>query len=298
VDTLTSIEVFRNVVEQKSFAAAARRLNLSPAMVTKHVMHLEKRLNTRLLNRTSRHLSLTESGALYFEQTKTTLDELLVLEQAVNRSTVAASGVLKLTAPAWMANPKFLRILARYQAQHPAVVLDIDLSGRQLNLVDEGIDLALRAGRKIGDNLIARPLCKVPFMWVGSPSYIKKHGSPRNLASLTDHAVLGYALLDYNEAMQLHGKRGPEAVRLSPQLLCNSESLLHVAALEGMGLAGLPTWMIETDLKEKKLVRVLVQYQPFVAEIYAVYASRKFLSSKVRTFIDFMGEHLPTVATR
>jgi DNA-binding transcriptional LysR family regulator len=291
MDTLTSMTVFRAVVELKSFAAAARRLELSPAMVTKHVMHLETRLKTRLLNRTSRHLSLTETGTLYFEQTKNTLDDLQAVEAAVTRSTVAASGLLKITAPAWMANPRFVNLLARYQAAYPDVRLDVDLSGRQVNLVDEGFDLALRAAPKLANTLIARSLGKVPFYWVASPTYLKRRGIPIDAKQLVDHSMLIYSLMPLADGLIFTGPSGRQAVQVAPTLLCNTETLLHRAALEDMGIAGLPLWLIDEDLRLGHLKRVLPQYKPFAAEIFGVYPSRKYLSSKVRTFLDFMDVH-------
>ncbi len=291
MDTLTSMTVFRAVVELKSFAAAARRLDLSPAMVTKHVMHLEKRLKTRLLNRTSRHLSLTETGTLYFEQTKNTLDDLQAVESAVTRSTVAASGLLKITAPAWMANPHFVHLLARYQAEYPDVRLEIDLSGRQVNLVDEGFDLALRAAPKLADTLIARSLGKVPFYWVASPAYLKRRGLPTQAKQLVDHSLLVYSLMPLAEGLVFNGPLGRETIEVTPTLLCNTETLLRSAALDNMGIAGLPLWLIDDDLRLGRLQRVMPLYKPFEAEIFGVYPSRKYLTSKVRTFLDFMDEH-------
>ncbi len=145
MDSLVSMRVFCLVSELKSFAAAAERLRISPAMASKHVMQLEKRLGTRLLNRTSRRVSLSESGTLYFEQARQMLDSLDEVEAAVSRATVVPRGTLRLTVPVWMANPMFARILADYQAQYPEVRLDVDLSGRLANLGEEGFDLALRA---------------------------------------------------------------------------------------------------------------------------------------------------------
>jgi DNA-binding transcriptional LysR family regulator len=283
MDTLLSMTVFRTVVELKSFAAAARRMGMSPAMVTKHVMHLEKRLKTRLLNRTSRHLSLTETGALYFEQTKNTLDELHAVETAVTGSTTMASGLLKITVPAWMACQHFLRLLALYQRQYPQVRLDIDLSGRQVNLVDEGFDLALRVAPKMAETLIARPLGKVPFKWVAAPSYIRDRGAPKTKGQLASHSLLAYSLIPLNESL-------PEAS--APTLLCNNETVLLGAALEGMGIASLPIWLVETELAQGQLVELLVDENKFEVEVFGVYASRKYLSSKVRTFLDFMDQHL------
>jgi DNA-binding transcriptional LysR family regulator len=157
MDTLVSLKVFCLVVELKSFSSAARRLGISTAMASKHVMHLERRLNTRLLNRTSRSLSLTESGALYFDHSRRTLNDLEDVEAAVTKATVVPRGILRISAPVWLANPSFVGVLADYQARYPDVQLDIDLSGRIVNLVEEGFDLALRVARTLGDSLIARP---------------------------------------------------------------------------------------------------------------------------------------------
>src|SRR5206468_8602426 len=142
-----------------SFTAAADRLNLSPAMASKHVMHLEKRLATRLLNRTSRHVSLTESGSLYFNQTKQMIDGLDEIESAVSNVSVIPRGTLRLTAPIWLANPEFVQLLSQFHARYPDVHFDVDLSGRVVNLVDEGFDLALRVSKpdRLDPGLIARP---------------------------------------------------------------------------------------------------------------------------------------------
>lgn len=141
MDSLVSMRVFCLVAELKSFATAAQRLRISPAMASKHVMQLEKRLGTRLLNRTSRRVSLSESGALYFEQARQMLDSLDEVEAAVSNATVVPHGTLRLTAPVWMANAIFAGVLADYQARYPEVRLDVDLSGRLVNLVEEGLIL-------------------------------------------------------------------------------------------------------------------------------------------------------------
>ena len=175
------MKVFRLVAELKSFAAAAERLDISPAMASKHIMHLEQRLSTRLLNRTSRHVSLSETGAVYLEQVNQTLVALEEAEAVVSKATIIPHGTLKLSAPVWMANSIFANLLAQYQARYPQVLLDIDLSGRLVNLVDEGFDLALRLTRSVDEGLIARPLSKTRFHLVAAPSYLKQHGHPKSM---------------------------------------------------------------------------------------------------------------------
>ncbi|GLR83819.1 LysR family transcriptional regulator [Bradyrhizobium iriomotense] len=287
MDSLVSMRVFCLVAELKSFAAAADRLRISPAMASKHVMQLEKRLGTRLLNRTSRRVSLSESGTLYFEQARQMLDSLDEVEAAVSKATVVPRGVLRLTAPVWMANAMFARVLAEYQARYPEVRLDVDLSGRLVNLVEEGFDLALRATGAPDEALIARPITGVPFYMVAAPAFLKSAGRPTKLADLSGQALLHYALYP-GESFSFTGERGTETVKLNPVLRSGNETLLHMAALEGMGFAFLPKWLVTDDIAAGRLEHVMPDQIIFVGKLFAVYPSRKYLSAKVRTFIDFV----------
>lgn len=288
MDTLISIQVFCMVAELKSFVAAARRLGISQAMASKHVMHLERRLGTRLLNRTSRHLSLTETGALYFEQSSPLLDGLADAEAAVAKATVMPRGTLKITAPVWFANPSFVSLLADYQTRYPDVRLDVDLSGRIVNMVEEGVDLALRVTRAPDKTLIARPIGAVEFFLVGAPAYLRARARPQRIGDLLNHAMLLYSLMPSTTELSLVGPHGPEPVKLNAVLQSSNESLLHLAALQGMGLAFLPKWLIAHDLQAGRLKRLLPDYRLFEAQLLGVYPSRKYLSSKVRTFLDFI----------
>lgn len=292
MDTLTSMRVFRLAVEFKSFAAAARRLDMSPAMASKHVMHLERRLGTLLLNRTSRHLSLTESGATYFEHVRLLLDDLDDVESAVSQSTAAPHGTLKLSVPVWMANPDFVGVLNDYQRRYPQVRLDVDLSGRFVNLVEEGFDLALRVTNplSLGPALIARPIASVTFQLVASPHYLDSAGAPADVRALSEHAMLGYSMLPANHTWEVEGPRGVEMFKFESCLQTNNESLLRLAALEGMGLAFLPKVLIARDLEAGALRAVLTDYRFFGTKLYGVYRHRQYLSPKVRTFIDFIRE--------
>jgi DNA-binding transcriptional LysR family regulator len=281
------MRVFCLVAELKSFATAAQRLRISPAMASKHVMQLEKRLGTRLLNRTSRRVSLSESGALYFEQARQMLDSLDEVEAAVSNATVVPRGTLRLTAPVWMANTIFAGVLADYQARYPKVRLDVDLSGRMVNLVEEGFDLALRATAAPDEALIARPITKVAFHMVGAPAYLDRAGRPTKLADLAGQAMLHYALYP-GETFSFEGEHGTETVKLNPVLRSGNETLLHMAALEGMGLAFLPKWLVAEDIAAGRLEHVMPGQVLFEGKLFAVYPSRKYLSAKVRTFIDFV----------
>ena len=287
MDSLVSMRVFCLVAELKSFATAAQRLRISPAMASKHVMQLEKRLGTRLLNRTSRRVSLSESGALYFEQARQMLDSLDEVEAAVSNATVVPHGTLRLTAPVWMANTIFAGVLADYQARYPEVCLDVDLSGRLVNLVEEGFDLALRATGAPDEALIARPITRVAFHLVAAPAFLDRAGRPARPADLAGQALLHYALYP-GESFSLNRNGTVETVKLTPVLRSGNETLLHMAALEGMGFAFLPKWLVTEDIAAGRLEHVLPDDIVFDGRLFAVYPSRKYLSAKVRTFIDFV----------
>ncbi len=287
MDVLRGMEVFRLVVELNGFAAAARRLDLSPAMVSKHVMALEQRLGTRLLNRSSRRLSLTDDGAAYLEQLRPLLDGLEDLEASLRLAACAPRGQLRLSAPVWFANPEFVRLIAAYRAQYPDVRLDIDLSGRLVDLVEEGVDLALRVTATPAPSLIARPIAQVRFVPVASPAYLAAASRPRRSADLAGLALLWYSPMPPPPTMQ--GPGGPEPFEPSPPILqCNNETLLHHAVLQGMGFAFLPWWLVAEDLAAGRLETLLPHYPPQRLPLYAVYASRRHLSAKLRSFVDFV----------
>lgn len=289
MDTLLSLRVFCSVVELKSFTAAADRHDMSPTMTSKHVRSLENRLGTRLLNRTSRHVSMTETGALYFNQAKQTLEALDEVEAAVGNTTVVPRGTLRLGAPLWFDNPRFSAMLAEFDALYPDVRFDIELSGRLINLVEEGFDLLLRATvpGSLDPGLIARPLVDMPFHLVATPAYLDRVRRPEKLADLNGQRLLLCKGMHVGAAVPFEGPLGREVVKFQAGFESGNESLLHLVALEGMGMALLPDLMVEDDLASGRLEAVLPGTAQIATKIYAVYPSRKFLSAKVRTFIDF-----------
>ncbi|MGJ8556763.1 MAG: LysR family transcriptional regulator, partial [Sulfitobacter geojensis] len=178
MDTLLSLRVFAEVAEQKNFSAVAERLGLSPAMTSKHVKHVEARVGARLLNRNSRNVSLTEAGAQYLQTLRPLLDGLSEAEAQLTSDGLSPRGTLKMSMPVWMSNPAFAKILTAYHQQNPHVTFDIDLSGRKINMVEEGFDLALRVAFKLDDGLIARKLAEVTFQMVAAPAFLDSFGRP------------------------------------------------------------------------------------------------------------------------
>ena len=295
MDTLTSLRVFREVVESGSFVAAANRLGLSTAAASKHVAHLERQLGARLLNRTSRHLSLTEAGTVYLEQCREALDSLQAGEAAIGLSQEAPRGVLKVTAPVWCANRRFAEVLAAYKLEHPDVIIDIRLENRKVDLVEEGYDLALRVTREPSPTLIVRPLCTLQFHLVATPAYLKRVGWPK---SSVDLERLGAILPTYVnlDGIEVTGPTGKLKLRLHATMKTDDTTLSYHAVHAGLGWAYLPDWLVAEDLKHGSLRRVMPGFDTPPSTLFAAYTSRKYLTAKVRSFIDFFSGALATNA--
>lgn len=293
MDTLTSLRVFREVVESGSFVAAAGRLGLSTAMASKHVANLERQLGARLLNRTSRHLSLTEAGTVYLEQCREALDSLQAGEAAIGLSQEAPRGVLRVTAPVWCANRRFADALAAYKLQHPDVVVDIRLENRKVDLVEEGYDLALRVTREHAPTLIVRPLCTLQFHLVATPDYLQRTGRPVDAADLER---LGAILPTYVnlDGLEVTGPAGKLKLRLTATMKTDDTTLSYHSVHAGLGLAYLPDWLVASDLASGALEPVLPGFSTAPATLFAVYTSRKYMTAKVRSFIDFFSAALTT----
>ena len=276
------------VAEHKSFAFVADRLSLSPAMTSKHVQHIEARVGARLLNRNSRNVSLTEAGERYLATVRPLLEGMDEAEAQLSETALAPSGTLKVSMPVWMANPSFAKILAAFHEENPDVILDLDLSGQNVNLVEEGVDLALRVAMTLDDSLIARKLTDVEFPLVASPDFLDKLGRPSTVNDLTDAPFLIYSQIGTGNRIR-YGQ-GPDAldIKFKAVLKSGNETLIHLAACEGMGYAFLPHWLAKDDLAEGILEAVLPEAAWPQVPLYAIYPDRSYLPAKVRSFLDFL----------
>lgn len=288
MDTLLSLQVFAAVAEYKSFSFVAGRMGLSPAMTSKHVQNIETRVGARLLNRNSRNVSLTEAGARYLETVRPLLEGLEDAEAQLSQSTLAAYGTLRMSLPVWMANPAFTRILAAYHAENPNVALDIDLSGQKINLVEDGVDLALRVATTLEDGLIARKLAQVKFMLVAAPEFLARRGRPNSIEDLNDAPFLVYTPMATNGRIRFGVNADLPDIRYKLVLQSKNEMLVQLAAREGLGYAFLPDWLAADDLADGVLEAVLPDVEWPVVPIYAIYADRSYLPAKVRSFLDFL----------
>lgn len=288
MDGLIGLRVFTLVAELRSFSEAADRLGLSPAMVSKHVQAVEARVGARLLNRTSRSVSVTEAGTVYLATVRSLLEGLDQTEAQLGQTALSPRGVLKVSLPVWMANPAFARLLAAFHTLNPEVTLDLDLTGRKVNLVDEGFDLALRVTPTLDEGLIARRLATIHFVMVGTPELLDRLGRPRGIDDLKGAPFLAYSAVAPDGRVRL-GK-GPDApeLQLRPVLISGNETLLHLAVREGIGLSFMPHWLIRDDLADGTLEPVLPRELWPAVTLHAVYPNRSYLPAKVRSFLDFL----------
>jgi DNA-binding transcriptional LysR family regulator len=293
MDRLTSLRVFREVVESGSFVAAADRLSISAPMASKHVAQLEKALGARLLHRSSRHLSLTEAGEAWYEQSRRALDLLDAAENAIGRKNESPRGQLRVSAPVWCATPRFAGVLAGFRERFPEVLVDMHLENRKVDLAADGYDLALRATQEPSPALIARRLCRLQFHLVATPACIARGGgppaTPADLAKL-DAIVPSYVSI---EGLALKGAGGRQApLRLRPVMKSDDTTLTLHAVRAGIGMAFLPEWLVDEDLAAKRLIRLVPDYAAPPVTLFAVYTSRQYMAPKLRSFIDYLGERL------
>ncbi|MEQ6333954.1 LysR family transcriptional regulator [Sphingobium sp. MK2] len=286
MDRLASLRILIAVTDNNGFRAAAQRLRISPAMVSKHVAQLEDRLGLRLLNRNSRHVSLTEEGEIYVARARRILEELEELDETLTDRSAGIRGNVSLTAPVWMANPHFVAILASFMHNHPLIRLDINLSGRRANLLDEGYDLALRVGPNREPGHISRVIGEVQFHLLASPALKKTMGDPQNREDLCGQKLLAYAGFADRQHLFFGGGADSPKLTLPVAMSSENETLLRLAALEGLGIAFLPDWLIAKDLANGKLVKVLSDDPGLTTNIHAVYPSRRLVPSRVRALID------------
>jgi DNA-binding transcriptional LysR family regulator len=291
VDTLTSIRVFRQVVESGTFVAAAERMDLSTAMVSKHVAYVEKRLGVRLLNRNSRTLSLTEPGSVYFERCKTILDDLEATELELGSLSTVPRGTVRITCPSWFAGRRFADMLAEFRLRYPEIVVDVSFEDRLVDLVEEGYDLALRVAREssLAPGLIARPIRPVSFFIAASREYLKRHGAPKSPEELARHDFVAIGNID---TVSLTGSEGKIEVPLRVVLRYRSMSGVGHAVAAGIGLAPMPETQFEEPEFREILTPVLTDYPVQGPTLYFVYVSRKYLPLKIRAFIDFLTEFI------
>jgi len=289
MDRFSEIRAFVTVAEQGSFAAAADRLDLSRAMVTKLVSALEARLGVRLMHRTTRRLSLTEAGETYLAQAGGLLAELEDLDALLSQGASKASGRVRVTAPVSFGMRFLGRAIAGFQRQHPQVEVELSLNDRKVDLVEEGFDLAIRVSNLADSSLIARPLAKVRDRLCAAPDYLLRHGVPQHPDDLTRHDCLIYTLTSQPTLWEYQGPDGDTGrVRVKGSLRANNGDILTDAAIQGMGIIRQPEFLLRQALEDGRLQAILPDYQWLCLDVSAVYPVRRHVPGKVRVFVDYL----------
>jgi DNA-binding transcriptional LysR family regulator len=290
MENLAGMAVFARVAEAKSFSGAARRLGVSKSAVSKQVAQLERALKARLLNRTTRRLSLTEVGEAFYEHCARMLAEAEAAELAVSRLYAEPRGVLKVTAPAAFGHLHIAPAIPDFIERHPGVAVQIVMNDRPVDLAEEGFDLAIRMTREQAPNVVARRLAPVRWAVCAAPGYLEQHDAPGTPRDLERHNCLFYSFLETFSEWRFSSKAGDTAVRVTGNFTVNNSEALREAVLKGLGIALLPTFTVGADLRGGRLQQVLGEYRAhgtFGDVVYAIYLPTRYLSPKVRAFVDF-----------
>ena len=288
---LPYLETFSAVVENGSFTAAAEALGISKPVVSKQVSLLERHLGVQLLHRTTRRLHLTQAGEVFASYANRIMSDVREAQQSVLPLQSEPQGRLRVSAPESLAMSLLPEVLLSFQQQFPRIELDIHVSGRLVDLVEEGIDVALRVGELEDSSLIARLLMPCGFHACAAPEYLKKHGKPKHPSELGTHNCLIYSQAPHPDNWLFRDDQGKSiSIKVNGNLRSDTGNILMNAALNGNGIFIGPTFMIASALEEGRLETVLDQYTLVTTGLYAVYPYSKLVSTKVRAFVDFIAE--------
>jgi DNA-binding transcriptional LysR family regulator len=291
MDRLRAFEVFVAVVARQGFARAAEALDTSPANVTRYIAELEAHLGTRLLNRHSRKLSLTDSGQALYERARSILDEVAEAEALSASTTLQPRGRLRVNAPVSFGILHLAPLWPKFLQKYPEVELEVSLIDRVVDLVEEGFDLGIRISRSGSTAHIARKLAASRNIVCAAPAYLRQHGRPNSPADLADHACIGYTFSATGDDWHLFDAHGQEHVVKVPSVMrANNGDTARAAALAGVGVIWQPSFLVGDDLRAGRLVPLLPGYRMADIDILAVYPSRRHLSAKVRVMIDFLAD--------
>lgn len=290
MDKLTSIRAFSKVVERGSFSTAGRDLHLSRSAISKYVRELEEALGVQLLNRTTRRVSPTENGQAYYARCAAILADLDEADRAVTQLQEEPRGLLRVNAPMSFGTLHLGRAIADFMAAYPALQIQLVLSDQLIDPVQEGFEVTLRIAELAASNLVARKLAPANRVVCASPAYLARRGTPLHPRELRSHDCLAYGYLATGNQWKLTGPDGDHWIQIPWTLCANNAEILKDAALNGRGIALLPSFIAGADLQEGSLVAILPDYKPPALSLYAVYPQTRHLSVKVRLFIDFLSQ--------
>jgi DNA-binding transcriptional LysR family regulator len=288
MDRLVAMEMFVRIVETGSFSAVARELGTTQPTISKQLTALEKQLKTRLLNRSTRSLSLTEPGTAYYERCKRIIDEVQEAEGALGRLQSGLIGALHVNSAIGLGQIFLTPLILKFQHQYPELTVELTLNDRYIDLVEEGVDVAVRLGRLTDSSLVARRLGSTRRLLVATPSYLAANGTPLTPADLVHHNCLLFAYLSTGNEWTFTGPDGEIRVRVQGNFRANNGHAIREALLADAGVALTPDWLIHDKVKNGEVVVLLPEFANPPLEINAVYPSGRHVSAKVRAFVEFL----------
>ncbi len=293
MDVMHSMAVFRRVVEAKSFSAVARETNMSQSTVSKHIASLEERLDTKLLNRSTRSLKLTEAGKEYYQHCIRILNDFQEAEASVGKGKIDPTGTLRISTSAAFGRTYILPYLDEFLSTYPDIKIDLIFGDKYTDLVKEGIDLAIRIGPLEDSSLIAKKIGSSPRVVVASPEYLVNHGRPKKPADLVKHDCLFYSLQKSPDLWYFNStQEGDESIRVNGRIKASSPDAVCDATLEGLGISILGEWYVRKHLKSGRLIKILPDFKPTAFNIHAVYPERRFVPQKVKRMIQFITDKI------
>ncbi|MFO7602979.1 MAG: LysR family transcriptional regulator [Gammaproteobacteria bacterium] len=295
MDKYQEMRTFAAVVDAGSFVGAADALGMSKPAVSRHIAELEARLGVRLLHRTTRRLSLTDEGEVFYARCQELLGGIDEAEAEITSRSSEASGVLRINAPVSFGILHLAELWSEFAARHPRVKLDITLADRVVDLIEEGYDLAIRIATLPSSTLVSRRLAGTRMVLCAAPAYLQGAGTPAHPSELAQHKVLAYSYWSSNDVWHFDGPEGEVAVKTRPVLVTNNGDTCRAAALQGHGIILQPSFIVGNDLVSGALVEILPAYRSLELGIYAVYPTRQHVAPKVRLMINFLREafHAP-----
>jgi len=288
IDLLDGVAVFVGVINAGSFTAAARALGHSTSYVSKEITRLEERLGSRLINRTTRTLSLTDAGRAYYERCSQIVIDAENAERSINQLQDKPRGLLRINAPVSFGSQYLLDVLSRFMHRYPEVKLEVEFNDRLIDVVAEGYDVVIRVGEIKDSNLVARKFTSSRAVVVASPDYIKRKGCPEKAEDLTQHDCIAYSLLPTPAQLDFYKDGVRSSVTVDPRAMCNSAAIEVAMAVQGIGITRLPLFTCEQEVANGELKIILEDYDKIKLDVYAVYPHRQYLTAKVRAFVDFV----------
>jgi DNA-binding transcriptional LysR family regulator len=288
MDTLKAMQVFVEVARRHGFAPAAKKMGLSTSQVSRHIQNLELEFDVQLFNRTTRHLSLTSAGKGLLGPCQRIASDFDNLVRSSSYDQEEPYGPLRVTMPTFISERFSRTILSSYAIEHSKVDLDVIITDRIVNLVEEGFDLAIRAGELADSTLISRKLTKLGLSLVASPGYIDKHGEPTTPAELLNHNCIVDTDSPYGNLWPFKAGRKTHRIRVNGNIRVNKGTVALQLALEGVGLTLLPDYFVQDDIQKQNLISVLSDQLVYEGGVYIVYPQTRHLDAAVRSFVDYL----------